>query len=412
MLYPITTLANGIRIVSESVPYVQSVAIGIWIDTGARDETDRQAGICHFLEHRLYKGTQRRSARQLAEELDAIGGQLNAFTEKEHTCFYAKVLPEHTEIALDVIADMLQHSVVDPEELARERNVILEEIKQHEDTPEELVHDVFTQTLWPAHPLGRPVLGDPAVIAAVTREEVLDYVRRQYAPGRMVIAAAGNLEHGRLVELAGGLFGAMSGNNASRSESRPEPRRSQVEVNRPVEQVHFCFGSQGCGQHDEDRYALGVLDTAVGGGMSSRLFQEVREKRGLCYTIGSYTAAFRDGGLFAVYGGTSPENLEEVRELSRQELAAVARDGLTDAELERAKNQIRGGVLLGLDSMSGRMTRLGKSLLYYDRVVTAAEVVERVSGVTLADTRQVAARVFGEGEFAGAAIGPLNGEDE
>jgi predicted Zn-dependent peptidase len=403
----ITTLPNGIRVVSETVPWAHSVAVGIWIDTGARDETEANSGISHFIEHMLFKGTERRSAQQIAEELDAIGGQLNAFTDKEYTCYYCKVLPEHLEIVLEVIADMVQHSLMEPEELEREKQVILEEFKHLEDTPEDLVHDLFVATLWPRHPLGRPVIGRPEVIEGLTREAVCDFVRRRYVPGRTLVAAAGNLQHEQLVEAAGRLFGAMEGDGGGREEAAPEATAEVVTLSKPVEQVHFCLGTRGCSQLDEDRYALGILDTALGGGMSSRLFQEIREKRGLCYSIGTYTASYREGGLLAVYAGTSPENVEQVQDLSRRELAAVAREGLGPEELDRARNQIRASVLLSLDSVSGRMSRLAKSLLYYGRILDVEEIVTRIAAVTAADAQRVAAELFGSGEFACAAIGPF-----
>lgn len=408
----LTTLANGIRVVSETVPYAHGVAIGVWIDTGSRDEPERYAGISHFIEHLVFKGTERRTARDIAEELDAVGGELNAFTEKEQTCYYVKVLPEHVEVALDVLGDMILHAALDPPEFEREKNVIIEEIKLHEDTPEDLVHDVLAHTLWPRHPLGRSIIGRPEVIEALQRDEVLAYLRRQYAPSRTVIAAAGNLEHGRLVKLAGRFFGEMKGEAEARVTSPLEASHEEVSLTRPAEQVHFCLGMRGYGQCEEERYALGLVDTALGGGMSSRLFQEVRENRGLCYSIGSYTAAHREGGMFAVFASASPETAEEVEDLSRREMAQLAREGLGDAELERAKNQIRGAVLLGLDSMSGRMTRLAKSLLYYDRIIPVDEVVEKITRVTPDEARRVAGEVFGSGEFAYAAIGPLEDDDD
>jgi predicted Zn-dependent peptidase len=403
-------LPNGIRVVTEEVPYVQSVALGIWVDTGARDETEEHSGISHFIEHLLFKGTERRTALQIAEEFDAVGGQLNAFTDKEYTCFYAKVLPEHTGLALDVIADMLCNSLLDPEEVEREKNVVIEEIKRHEDTPDELIHDIFLETLWPGHPLGRSVIGRPEVIAALTRDDIVDYVRRHYLPQRMVIAAAGNLSHGSLLECIERYFGGMNGAPLPRTPVAPAVHAGTVEVSRSTEQVHFCVGTRGFNQDEDDRYPLGLIDTAVGGGMSSRLFQEVREKRGLCYAIGSYTASYREAGMFAVYAGTSPENASEVRTLIQYELQRLAQSGLGEAELQRAKNQIRGAVLLGLDSMSGRMTRLGKSMLYYDRVISPFEVVEKVEAVTADDVRRVCGSLF-SGDYAYAAVGPFDEED-
>jgi predicted Zn-dependent peptidase len=405
-MYEIASKENGIRIVTEEVPYAQSVSLGIWVDSGARDETDENAGISHFLEHLLFKGTERRTALEIAEALDAVGGQLNAFTDKEYTCYYAKVLPEHTDLALDVLSDMLQNSILDPEEIEREKDVVLEEIKRHEDTPDELIHDLFLTTLWPGHPLGRSVIGRPEVIERLTRDEILAYLRQHYAPQRMVVAAAGNLRHDEIVRLVQQYLGGLSGKPEPRSPVAPAFTAGDTCLKRSTEQVHFCLGTRGYTQDEDDRYALGILDAAVGGGMSSRLFQEVREKRGLCYAIGSYTASYREAGMFAVYAGTSPKNAKTVRSLVQEELTKVAKDGLGEEELQRAKNQIRGAVLLGLDSMSGRMTRLGKSVLYYDRVISPFEVVEKVERVTPEEIRRVAGAVFG-GDYAYAAVGPV-----
>ena len=411
-MYSLTTLPNGIRIVTEHVPYVQSVALGIWVDTGARDESPEVAGISHFIEHLLFKGTEKRTAQQIAEEFDAIGGQLNAVTDKEYTCYYAKVLPEHVSVALDVLADMLLNSVIDPTELEREKNVILEEIKHHEDTPEDLVHDLFLRTLWPDHPLGLPVIGRPEVISGLSRDVILNHVRQHYTPDRVIISAAGNMEHAAFVAEVERCFAALTGSSTPKQLQPATARVAEAAVSKDAEQVQICLGTRGCDNLDEDRYPLSVLDIAIGGGMSSRLFQEVREKRGLCYSIGSYTASYREGGVFAVYAGTSPETLDEVQALSRQELDRVARNGLDEAEIQRAKNQVRGAVLLGLDSMSGRMTRLGKTLMFYDRVIPPEEVVEKIERVNAADVRRVADSLFGSGEFAYAAVGPFDEEDE
>lgn len=403
-------MPNGIRVVSERVRHAHSVAIGIWVDTGSRAEAECDAGISHFIEHLVFKGTERRSARQIAEEFDAIGGHLDAFTDKECTCFYAKVLPENVNDTLDVLSDMLRNSLVDAEELEREKNVILEEIKQHQDSEEDLVHDLFAGVLWPTHPLGRPVLGRPEVIEGLTRRHVLEQLHRRYQPGRIILSAAGNCEHEDLVEACERLMGDMQGLSDTLEHVPPDPSPGSVTLSRPAEQVHFCLGCRGFGQLEDDRYPLALIDTAMGGGMSSRLFQEVREKRGLCYSIGSYSSAYREGGMFAIYAATSLENLEEVQDLSRRELATVAREGLGGDELQRAKNQIRSGMLLGLDSMSGRMTRLGRNLMYYGRIVPTDEVVSRIENVSVDETQRVASQLFTGERYAEARIGPFNGE--
>jgi predicted Zn-dependent peptidase len=312
-------------------------------------------------------------------------------------------------LAQDVLADMLQNSILDPEEIAREKNVILEEIKRHEDTPDELVHDVFAETLWPEHPLGRSVIGRPEVIERLTREQIVAFLQEQYLPGRMVVAAAGNLDHDAIVTGVEETMGRMPAGERGHDLYPPRVSGEEVQVPKPTEQVHFCLGTRGYNQEEDERYVLGLVDSAVGGGMSSRLFQEVREKRGLCYAIGSYTASFREAGMFTVYAGTSPENAENVRELVVKELQDVARHGIRPEELQRAKNQIRGAVLLSLDSMSTRMTRIGKSMLYYDRVISPTEVVEKVEAVTEDDVRRISAEIFGSGDFAYAAVGPFDG---
>lgn len=407
-MYQFARTANGIRIVTERVPYVQSVSLGIWVDTGGRDETDSTAGISHFIEHLLFKGTERRSAQSIAEELDAVGGQINAFTDREYTCYYVKVLPEHVPLAQDILADMLQHSVLDPEEIAREKNVILEEIKRHEDTPDELVHDLFAETLWPEHPLGRSVIGRAEVIEALTRDQIVTFLREEYLPSRMVVAAAGNLDHDTIVAGVEETLGSMPAGERRHELYPPRVSDHEIAVPKPTEQVHFCLGTRGYNQNEDERYGLGLIDSAIGGGMSSRLFQEVREKRGLCYAIGSYTASYREAGMFAVYAGISPENTDQVRELVSKELRDVASDGLKPEELQRAKNQIRGAVLLSLDSMSTRMTRIGKSMLYYDRVISPTEVVEKIEAVSDGDVRRISAEILGS-DYAYAAVGPFDG---
>ncbi len=408
-MYQIARTSNGIRVVTERVPYVQSVSLGIWVDTGGRDETNATAGISHFIEHLLFKGTERRSAREIAEELDAVGGQINAFTDREYTCYYVKVLPEHVPLAQDILADMLQHSVLDPEEIAREKNVILEEIKRHEDTPDELVHDLFAEILWPEHPLGRSVIGRAEVIESLTREQIVEFLREQYVPAWMVVAAAGNLDHDAIVAGVEETMGGMPARERAHELFPPRVSDAALQVPKPTEQVHFCLGTRGYNQDEDERYALALIDSAVGGGMSSRLFQEVREKRGLCYAIGSYTASYREAGMFAVYAGTSPESADRVRQLVVKELRDVARRGITAEELQRAKNQIRGAVLLSLDSMSTRMTRVGKSMLSYNRVISPTEVVEKVEAVTEAEVRRISAEILG-GDYAYAAVGPFDGE--
>ncbi|HSV75384.1 MAG TPA: pitrilysin family protein [Chthonomonadales bacterium] len=408
----ITTLPNGLRVVSETVPHVQSVSVGLWVGAGSRDEPASVRGISHFIEHMLFKGTERRSPRDIASEIESRGGSMNAFTDKEFTCFYARTLADDVGVAIDVLADMLRHSSLDPDELARERNVVLEEIKRYRDTPEELIHDVFTETLWRTHPLGRSVIGSARTVGALDREAVAAHLSAHYTPDRIVLAAAGNVPHERLVELAMRHLGDMEGGR--RRPARRAARESglQRRMRRRTEQVHFCLGGPAVDHESEQRYALSVLDTALGGTMSSRLFQEIREKRGLAYSIGTYTAAFREGGVIVVNGGTSPETFDAVMDLTRAELEKVREEGLSEQEVADSKQQLRGGLLLGLESMSNRMMRMGRSMLALGRIPSVDHILARFGAVTGAEVRMIAAEVFREDRLTLAAIGPFARGDE
>jgi predicted Zn-dependent peptidase len=402
-----TTLENGIRLATEHVPHVYSVSIGLRVDAGARDEPEEQVGISHILEHMLFKGTERRSAREIAEELDAVGGHMDAFTTKEYTGYGTRVLPEHVPLALDVLADMLRHSLLDEDELELEKSVVLEEYKSLEDTPEEYVHEVFSRTIWPTHPLGRSVIGRRESIAAVTRPDLARYLAAHYVPSRLICVAAGNIDHDALAAELERQFGDLGGDAAERRLEPPVARMEKCLMHRPLEQAHFCMGTDGVSETDPDRWAVRVLNLLLGGSMSSRLFQEIREKRGLCYSIGSEAVSYREGGVFAVYADTSPEHLDEVRDLTCRELLNVAEHGLTEEELQRAKDQVRAATLLSLDDVGSRMNRLARSLLYHGRVIPLSELVACVERVTLDDCRRAAQRLFGRGEFAFAAIGPF-----
>ncbi len=405
-----TTLPNGVRIVTESIEYVQSVSLGIWVATGARYEEPNRRGISHFLEHMLFKGTERRpTAKQIADEMDMVGGYLNAFTDKEYTCYYARTLSEHLTLGVDLLADMYMNSVFDAEELAREQKVVLEEIKRRDDDPDDLVHDLFAETLYKDHPLGLPVIGTAEVVASLTPQNLRDYMALRYGPDNVIVAAAGNLEHERVVELVQASLGNLTGKSDTPAESRPSVSVDLLNYARPTEQVNFCIGSTGFGQFDEEKYPLAILDTVLGGSMGSRLFQEIREKRGLAYSVGSYAATHREGGYFAAYGGTSPDTYELCLDLVREEFAKVRRDGVTEDEMERARNQFRGSIVMAQESMSSRMNRMGKSEVYFDRVVPLEEVMDAIDAVTNDDILRVAHRIFPEdmGQLTIAAVGPF-----
>lgn len=402
-----TKLDNGLRVVTEHVPYVHSVSLGIRVDAGSRDEPEDLAGISHVLEHMLFKGTETRTARDIAEVMDAVGGQMDAFTSKEYTGYGARVLPEHVPLAIDVLADMLRHSLFDTKELDLEKSVILEEVRSVEDSPEEYVHDLFNRTMWPQHPLGRQVIGYPEVISRLTRDDLLDYLATYYVPERMILVAAGNLDHDALVAEVNRHFGDLAGATPARELHPAVPHFEETRLSRPLEQSHFSMGAIGIPECDPDRWAARVLSLMLGGGMSSRLFQEIREKRGLCYSIGTEMISYREGGMFIVYADTSPQQLDEVRDLCQQELLNVAENGITADELQRAKNQVRAGTLLSLDDTGSRMNRLARSLLFHGRVIPLQELVDYVEAVTTEDCLRVCQRMFGKGEFAFAAIGPF-----
>ena len=405
-----TTLPNGVRVVTESIHHVQSISLGIWVATGSRQEEESRRGISHFLEHMLFKGTERRpTAKDIADEIDAVGGYLNAFTDKEYTSYYARTLSEHLPLAVDLLTDMYLHSRFDPEETTRERKVVLEEIKQRDDDPDDLVHDLFAETIYPGHPLGLPVIGTAEVVGSLTPDNLRDYMALYYGPASVVVAAAGDLEHDRVVDMVASTLGLLRGSNVATDLSRPAATRGLLEYPRPTEQVNFCIGTRGYGQNDEDKYVLAVLDTVLGGSMGARLFQEIREKRGLAYSIGSYAATHREGGYFVAYGGTSPATYEECLDVVREEFEKVRTAGITEPEMIRAKNQFRGSIIMAQESMSSRMNRLGKSEVYFDRVIPLDEVMADIDAVTLDDIRRVADHIFpADGaELTIASVGPF-----
>ena len=399
-----TEFGSGLRVVTERMPGVRSVSLGFWVLAGSRDEAPRISGSSHFLEHLLFKGTKRRSAEEIAQDFDAVGGDVNAFTGKEYTCYYARVLDRDLEMAVDHLADMLQHSVIRKADLDGERQVILEEINMHEDSPEDVVHDLFTEALWPEHPLGRPILGTVATIGAAGRESVARFYRRHYVPGKMVVAAAGNLRHEVLVGMLRERMetgreldeGEAPERNLRAAQHIPEPSGRDLVKRRKTEQANICLGTNGLTRSDPERFAFLVVNTAVGGGMSSRLFQEVREKRGLAYSVYSYHAQYTEAGLFTCYAGCTPSNAPEVIGLLRRELADVRDGGLTEEEFERAKGHVKGSMVLSLEDPGGRMSRLGKSEISHGEILSVDQSLKRIQQVTLEDARRVAQRVLSQ----------------
>ncbi|GAA4366974.1 pitrilysin family protein [Nocardioides caricicola] len=406
-----TVLPSGLRIITEQLAGVRSASIGVWVGVGSRDESPALHGASHFLEHLLFKGTTERSALDISIALDAVGGEFNAFTAKEYTCFHARVLDEDLPLAVDVLGDMITASTIHAEDVEAERDVILDEIAMHDDDPDDVVHNLFAEQAWGDTPLGRPIAGTHASIGALTRAQILRFYRRHYRPANLVIAAAGNIDHATLVRQ---VKKAFARNDWLAGEATPIPPRrgprkrvasGLVTATRPFEQVNLVLGMEGLVRDDERRFALGVLNTALGGGTSSRLFQEVREHRGLAYSVFSFASHHADSGLVGVSVGCLPSKLDDVLAVVREELAKVAQSGITAEELARGKGMLRGGLVLGLEDSGSRMSRLGKAELVHDELLSIDEVIRRIDAVTVEEVRDVAALVFSRPEIL-AVVGP------
>jgi predicted Zn-dependent peptidase len=396
-----TVLPGGLRIITEAMPTVRSVTVGVWVGVGSRDESPSLAGASHYLEHLLFKGTRRRDALDISSAIDAVGGEMNAFTSKEYTCFYARVLDADLPLAVDVVCDLVTSSLIRSGDVDSERGVILEEIAMHEDDPTDLVHDQFAQTLFGDSPLGRPILGSVDSITTIGRGAIAGYYHRRYRPQDMVVAVAGNIDHAAVVKLVRKAFASaeLVGGDTVPSPPRGGDRRTPSAggirvVPRTTEQANLVLGVPGVSRSDERRFALGVLNAALGGGMSSRLFQEVREKRGLAYSVYSYHAQYADTGLFGVYAGCVPRKVDDVLSICREELAKIAATGITETELERGKGQLRGSLVLGLEDTGSRMSRIGKAELVYGELLSVDEVIDRINGVTLDDISAMAGELL------------------
>jgi predicted Zn-dependent peptidase len=404
MSIEVTRLANGLTVASDRMESVETVSLGVWADVGTRDEAAEVNGVSHMLEHMAFKGTERRSARAIAEEIERVGGHLNAYTAREQTCYYAKMLAGDLPLALDIVADILQHSTFDADELARERAVVLQEIGQAEDTPDDIVFDHFQWAAYPDQPMGRPVLGKAEIVSGFSGEVLRGYMNRHYAPSRLVLAAAGLVDHGKLVELARKAFVALPAGGAG----APEPARyvgGESRVERDLEQVHLVLGLPGVGYLDPDYYAIGVLSTILGGGMSSRLFQEIREKRGLVYSIYSFASSFRDGGLFGVYAGTGEKEAAEILPLVMEEILRLP-GTVTAEELERAKAQSKAGVLMARESTGNRAEQLATQIMVWGRPQTPEEIIARIEAVDIGTLARISHRLM-SGPPTLAGLGPI-----
>src|SRR5215469_2235593 len=420
-----TVLPGGLRVVTEFLPSIRSVALGIWVGVGSRDEDVPHAGATHYLEHLLFKGTRKRTALEISAAMDAVGGEMNAFTGKEYTCYYARVLDADLPLAIDVLSDMVTSSLITPKDVDAERNVVLEEIAMNEDDPADTVHEAFTAQLFGDTPLGRPVLGTVESINAITRDQIWEHYAARYTAPNLVVAAAGNLDHDAVVAQVSAAFAGALQVTSGEAPAAPRLRKSDGVlwegygpvagsglklVSRPIEQANLVLGCEGLARTDQRRFALGVLNAALGGGMSSRLFQEVREKRGLAYSVYSFTAQHADTGMWGVYVGSLPSKADEVLSICVAEIAKVVEKGLTDAELDRGKGQVRGGMVLGLEDPSSRMTRLGKSELVYPDLEPVDELLASIDAVTHDDIRAIAAEVLTRPK-ALAVVGPFDDPD-
>lgn len=401
----IDATSGGLRVISEHIPGVRSVAVGAWIGVGSRFETPAQAGVSHFLEHMLFKGTPRLSPEAIAQEFDGLGGEVNAATGRDYTVLYARVLDELVDRALPVLADMLQHPAMT--DLEQEREVVLEEIAMYEDDPQDQIHDLASEAVFPDQPLGRPVIGTAQVIGAVTPDDVRSYHARHYAAPNVVLAAAGNVDHEKLLERAEALLPDLAAAHVPEpvAPAQPGPPRLVAKV-KATEQYHVCLGGPGLTRDDPRRHAQGVLDTVLGGSMSSRLFQEIRERRGLAYSVGSYAVGYADTGQVGVYLGTREDNLPTACAIIRDELRRLAAEPLPAAELERAKDHLRGRLVLSMESSGTRMNRIGRTLLTGGELLTVDEVVDRIAAVTAADVQELAAGYWQPEALSVAAIGP------
>jgi predicted Zn-dependent peptidase len=404
-------LASGLRVVTEALPGTRSVTIGAWVGSGARDEAAGISGASHFLEHLLFKGTATRTARDIAEAVESVGGEMNAFTTHEQTVFYVRLPDVQLDLAIDILADVVWSPAFRPDDIESERQVILEEIGMRDDTPDDLVHDLFARAHFPEHPLGREVLGSPDTIAAMSREGIAGYHAAHYEPANIVIAAAGNLEHDRVVELIEARGPDAMPTRPARTRPGPGDPHPVAVVHRPTEQAHIVLGIRSIPALDPDRDALTVVNQALGGGMASRLFQEVREQRGLAYSVYSYRAAFDDAGYLAIYAGTAPDRVHETLDVIETELARLVRDGLPDAEREAAKGHLTGSLAMALETTASRMRRLGRSELVEGEIPTLDELVARIDGVTADDTLRVIDRVFAGARRTLAVVGPHDEHD-
>jgi len=410
MFYQETRLANGVTVLTESIDTVRSVALGVWFAVGSRDESDAEAGMSHFMEHMMFKGTPSHTAAQISEAFDSLGSELNAFTSKEYTCYYARFVDQHLETAVSLLSEMVNESLLSDESCESEREVVIEEIARMEDTPDDRIHEMFGHALWPDHPIGLPILGSRETVGGFDHAQSVAFRERHYLTGNCVVAAAGNIDHDEVVRLVERYLAIPEGERSKRPAAKAAGASRLSVLTKETEQTHICYGVAALNAHHEDRFVLAVIDTVLGGGMSSRLFQEIREKKGLAYAVYSFQALYQDTGQFAVYAGTRPSNTEQVVRLIQTETERMREDGVTAEELARAKESIKGHLVLGMESTRNRMTRLGKNHVTSGELLSVDDIVERIDVLTLADVKRVAGEVLG-GQKVLALIGPHESDD-
>jgi predicted Zn-dependent peptidase len=402
-------LPNGLRLLTERMPHVRSVSIGVWLARGSRHEPQEQSGIAHFVEHMLFKGTATRSAEDIAQTIDSIGGQMDAFTAKEYASYYIKVLDEHLPLAVDVLADIVRRPALTEDDIEREKKVVLEEIKMVEDTPDDLVHELFTENFWVNHPLGRPILGTRETVEGLTQERLRRYFNGVYTAPNMIIAAVGNVEHEQVRDLVEASFGTLSSDSQNLSSAPPRVEPRIIIRNKELEQSHVCLGTSSYQQDHEDRYSSYVLNTVLGGSMSSRLFQNVREKRGLAYAVFSGLSAYRDAGSMTIYAGCANHAIGELIDVVVAELKRLKDEPFPESELRRAKDHLKGSLMLNLESTSSRMSHLARQEIYFDRQFGLDETLEGVELVSTDDVLRVARDLLRDGALAATVLGAVNG---
>jgi len=402
-----TTLDNGLKIVTEHVESVKSVAVGIWAQTGSRNETHRMAGVTHFLEHMLFKGTENRSSLDIAMSMESVGGYLNAFTSSEYTCYYSRCLNTQLERALDVLSDMVLHPSFPKDEIQKEKKVVIEEMKMYRDSPDDYLFEQFSGHVFKGHPLGNSTLGFEDTVAAFERQDLYDYMEERYQPDNLLVSVAGNVDHNRVVELVSDYFSEVEPKETvERNPEIPEHQPDKVELRKPIEQTHLISGRRGLHYNHDDKYRLLLANTVLGGGMSSRLHQNVREKYGYCYNITSFNQSYQDTGLYGIYVGTDKDYVNHVRELIEAELDKLKQDPIPEKELAEAKAQLKGKLMLSVESMSNRMSRLAKSEIYFNRFVTLDELQEKIDAVEADQVQDFAQNFFDNDTFSEALLLP------